>query len=57
MRLPELARPEAIATLNELAAAWPELVWPADAPARAYRTRGTAEGLAVEPDAQRCTHG
>lgn len=34
MRLPELTRPEAIATLNELAAAWPELVWPADAPAR-----------------------
>lgn len=46
---PELTRPEAIATLNALAKAWPELVWPADGqPSRAYRARGTAAGLAVE---------
>ena len=46
---PELTRPEAIATLNALAKTWPELVWPADGhPARAYRTRGTSAGLAVE---------
>jgi predicted RNA-binding Zn ribbon-like protein len=46
---PELTRPEAIATLNALAEAWPELVWPADGrPSRAYRARGTAVGLAVE---------
>lgn len=45
---PELTRPEAIATLNRLATASPELVWPVDGrPARAYRARGTA-GLAVE---------
>jgi predicted RNA-binding Zn ribbon-like protein len=45
---PELTRPEAIATLNRLATASPELVWPADGhPARAYRARGSA-GLAVE---------
>jgi predicted RNA-binding Zn ribbon-like protein len=45
---PELTRPEAVATLNRLATASPELVWPADGhPARAYRARGTA-GLAVE---------
>jgi predicted RNA-binding Zn ribbon-like protein len=46
---PELTRPEAIATLNALAEAWPELVWPDDGhPSRAYRARGTAAGLAVE---------
>jgi predicted RNA-binding Zn ribbon-like protein len=45
---PELTRPEAIATLNALAATRPELVWPADGdPARTYRSHGTA-GLAVE---------
>jgi predicted RNA-binding Zn ribbon-like protein len=45
---PELTRPEAVATLNRLATASPELVWPADGrPSRAYRARGTA-GLAVE---------
>jgi predicted RNA-binding Zn ribbon-like protein len=45
---PELARPEAIATLNALAKTRPELVWPAGGhPSRAYRVHGTA-GLAVE---------
>jgi predicted RNA-binding Zn ribbon-like protein len=46
---PELARGEAIATLNALAQAWPELVWPADGqPSRAYRGPGTAVDLAVQ---------
>ncbi len=46
---PELARPEAITTLNALAPAWPELVWPADGPpSRAYRGPGTAAELAVQ---------
>jgi predicted RNA-binding Zn ribbon-like protein len=45
---PELTRPEAVATLNALAEAWPELAWPAGGhPARFYRARGTA-GLAVQ---------
>jgi predicted RNA-binding Zn ribbon-like protein len=45
---PELTRPEAVATLNRLAAATPELVWPAgEHRSRAYRAHGTA-GLAVE---------
>ena len=46
---PELTRPEAIATLNALATAWPELAWPAGGhPSRAYQARGTAARLAVE---------
>jgi predicted RNA-binding Zn ribbon-like protein len=46
---PELTRPEAIAALNALATAWPELAWPADGqPSRAYRARGTAARIAVE---------
>ncbi|MGW0086002.1 CGNR zinc finger domain-containing protein [Streptomyces sp. NPDC003393] len=43
------ARHEAIATLNALARAWPELVWPADGPpSRMYRGSGTAARLAVQ---------
>ncbi|HTU76002.1 MAG TPA: ABATE domain-containing protein [Trebonia sp.] len=46
---PDLTRPAAIATLNTLAKARPELVWPADGqPARAYRADGTGADLAVE---------
>ncbi|MGI5134084.1 MULTISPECIES: CGNR zinc finger domain-containing protein [unclassified Streptomyces] len=46
---PELARPEAITTLNTLTRAWPELVWPADGqPSRAYRGSGTPADLAVQ---------
>jgi predicted RNA-binding Zn ribbon-like protein len=46
---PELTRLEAIATLNALATARPELVWPADGhPSRAYRASGTAASLAVQ---------
>jgi predicted RNA-binding Zn ribbon-like protein len=46
---PELVRPEAITTLNTLARAWPELVWPADGqPSRAYRGSGTPADLAVQ---------
>ncbi|MFJ3309657.1 CGNR zinc finger domain-containing protein [Streptomyces sp. NPDC086549] len=46
---PELARPEATTTLNALAQAWPELVWPADSqPSRAYRGPGAAADLAVQ---------
>lgn len=45
----ELTRPEAIATLNALATARPELVWPnGGQPSRAYRAGGAAPGLAVE---------
>lgn len=45
---PELTRPDAIATLNELAQAWPELVWPPGGlPSRAYRAPGTTANLAV----------
>lgn len=44
----ELTRPEAIATLNALAAVWPELVWPEGRrPSRAYRVHGTVGALAV----------
>ncbi|WP_316742596.1 ABATE domain-containing protein [Streptomyces sp. MK7] len=46
---PELTRGEAIGTLNALAHAWPELVWPADGrPSRAYRGSGTVADLAVQ---------
>jgi len=46
---PELTRPEAIATLNALATARPELVWPDGGhPSRAYRAGSAAPGLAVE---------
>jgi predicted RNA-binding Zn ribbon-like protein len=46
---PGLTRPEAIATLNALATARPELVWPADGhPSRAYRASGAAADLAVQ---------
>jgi predicted RNA-binding Zn ribbon-like protein len=46
---PELTRPQAIATLNALATAWPELAWPAGGhPSRAYRAHGTAARLTVE---------
>jgi predicted RNA-binding Zn ribbon-like protein len=46
---PDLARPEAISTLNGLAQTWPELVWPADGqPARAYQGLGTAADRAVQ---------
>lgn len=46
---PELTREEAISTLNALAHAWLELVWPADGqPSRAYRGAGTAADLAVQ---------
>jgi predicted RNA-binding Zn ribbon-like protein len=45
---PELTRQDAIVTLNGLAAAWPELVWPAGGhPSGAYRASGTAADLAV----------
>jgi predicted RNA-binding Zn ribbon-like protein len=45
---PQLGRPEAIVTLNALATAWPELVWPAGGhPSGAYRAPGTAADLAV----------
>jgi predicted RNA-binding Zn ribbon-like protein len=45
---PELTRPDAVATLNALAGAWPELVWPADGrPARAFRAAGTCVDLAI----------
>lgn len=45
---PELAWPDAIATLNDLAQAWPELVWPiGGSPSRAYRAPGTTADLAV----------
>ena len=41
-------RAKAIETVNELAAAWPQLVWPPDAaPARAYRAPGGPVDLAV----------
>lgn len=51
---PELTRPEAIATLNTLAHAWPELIWAADGqPSRAYRGSGTAADLAVQLIAHR----
>lgn len=45
----DLTRSEVVATLNALATARPILVWPDDKrqPARAYRTSGTATGLAV----------
>jgi predicted RNA-binding Zn ribbon-like protein len=44
---PDLTRPEAIVTLNALAQARPELVWPADGhPTRSYGANGTT-GLAV----------
>ncbi|WP_408057547.1 ABATE domain-containing protein [Streptomyces chiangmaiensis] len=42
------ARPEAITTLNVLAQAWLELVWPADGQPRTYRGPGTPADLAVE---------
>jgi predicted RNA-binding Zn ribbon-like protein len=46
---PGSARHEAVATLNALAQAWPELVWPADGPpSRMYRGSGTAARLAVQ---------
>ena len=45
---PGLTRPDAIVTLNALAKAWPELVWPAGGnPSGAYRAPGTAADLAV----------
>jgi predicted RNA-binding Zn ribbon-like protein len=45
---PELTRANAIVTLNALATAWPELVWPAGGqPSGAYRAPGTAADLAV----------
>jgi predicted RNA-binding Zn ribbon-like protein len=45
---PELTRQDAIVTLNALATAWPELVWPAGGrPSGAYRAPGTAADLAV----------
>jgi predicted RNA-binding Zn ribbon-like protein len=44
---PTLARAESITTLNALAHAWPELVWPTDGqPSRTYQG-GTAADLAV----------
>ncbi|MEU6491934.1 ABATE domain-containing protein [Streptomyces sp. NPDC046984] len=46
---PDLARPEAISTLNRLAQTWPELVWPTDGhPTQAYRGPGTAADRAVQ---------
>ncbi|MER7245551.1 ABATE domain-containing protein [Kribbella sp. NPDC000426] len=45
---PELTRQRAINTVNELARAWPELVWPDDGrPARSFRTSRTSSDLAV----------
>ncbi|MFL6054013.1 MAG: CGNR zinc finger domain-containing protein [Actinoallomurus sp.] len=45
---PELTRPDAIATLNALAGAWPELVWPARGqPTRAFHAAGTCVDLAI----------
>jgi predicted RNA-binding Zn ribbon-like protein len=45
---PELTRPDAVVTLNTLATARPELVWPAGGPpSGAYRAPGTAADLAV----------
>jgi predicted RNA-binding Zn ribbon-like protein len=45
---PGLTRPEAVVTLNALATARPELVWPAGGqPSGAYRAPGTAADLAV----------
>jgi predicted RNA-binding Zn ribbon-like protein len=45
---PELTRQDAIVTLNTLATARPELVWPAGGhPSGAYRAPGTAADLAV----------
>ena len=42
------ARQDAINTLNALAPAWPELLWPTGGePARAFRTTGTSGELAV----------
>ncbi|MEW1685502.1 ABATE domain-containing protein [Streptomyces sp. T12] len=46
---PKLTRPEAISTLNTLAQAWPELVWPdAGRPSRRYCGFGTSAPLAVQ---------
>jgi predicted RNA-binding Zn ribbon-like protein len=46
---PKPARAEAITTLNALAQAWPELLWPTGGqPSRAYRGPGTAADLAVQ---------
>lgn len=45
---PELTQPDAITTLNALAVARPELVWPAGGkPAHAFRVAGTSADLAV----------
>ncbi|MEU0600657.1 ABATE domain-containing protein [Streptomyces sp. NPDC006393] len=45
----ELARPEAIATLNALAQTWAQLVWPTDGrPSRVYRGPGTVADVAVQ---------
>jgi len=45
---PGLTRPHAVVTLNALATARPELVWPAGGhPSGAYRAPGTAADLAV----------
>jgi predicted RNA-binding Zn ribbon-like protein len=45
---PELTRADSIVTLNALATAWPELVWPAGGqPSGAYRAPGTAADRAV----------
>ncbi|MDT0386006.1 CGNR zinc finger domain-containing protein [Streptomyces dubilierae] len=46
---PDLARSEAIATLNATAEVWPQLVWPEGGrPSVAYRGSGTSARLAVQ---------
>lgn len=46
---PDLARQDAVDTVNALAHAWPELSWPADGdPRRVHRGRGPTARLAVE---------
>ncbi|MFD0502370.1 CGNR zinc finger domain-containing protein [Streptomyces chiangmaiensis] len=52
---PDLTRPAAISTLNALAQAWPELVWPADGqPTRAFR--GPGPGTAADRAVQLIAH-
>jgi predicted RNA-binding Zn ribbon-like protein len=46
---PDLARQDAVDTVNALARTWPELSWPADGdPQRVHRGRGSTARLAVE---------
>jgi predicted RNA-binding Zn ribbon-like protein len=46
---PDLARQDAVDTVNALARTWPELSWPADGdPRRVHRGRGSTARLAVE---------